>query len=202
MHRVYNSAFMHMLRDEDNAGYRKVIRDTLEFDPGDPRALRELPDEPRRGDRDRAVRDRRQVLRGGDAARDAARPADDRPRPGRGLHREVRDGVPAGPPRRGSRTAGSSSTSSGEIVPLLRERRRFAGLGRLPPVRRRRPTAARSSRTSSPTRTGAARTARWSSTTTGSRRRGGWIRDSVPFARRATTDRRPRPRDARRGARR
>jgi glycosidase len=33
MHRVYNSAFMHMIRDEDNAGYRKVIRDTLEFDP-------------------------------------------------------------------------------------------------------------------------------------------------------------------------
>ncbi len=33
MHRVYNSAFMHMLRDEDNAGYRKVIRDTLAFDP-------------------------------------------------------------------------------------------------------------------------------------------------------------------------
>ena len=33
MHRVYNSAFMHMLRDEDNGGYRKVIRDTLEFDP-------------------------------------------------------------------------------------------------------------------------------------------------------------------------
>ena len=34
MHRVYNSAFMHMLRDEDNAGYRKLMRDTLEFDPG------------------------------------------------------------------------------------------------------------------------------------------------------------------------
>jgi glycosidase len=33
MHRVYNSAFMHMLRDEDNAGYRSVIRNTLEFDP-------------------------------------------------------------------------------------------------------------------------------------------------------------------------
>ena len=33
MHRVYNSAFMHMLRDEDNAGYRKVLRDTLTFDP-------------------------------------------------------------------------------------------------------------------------------------------------------------------------
>ncbi|MEW5992202.1 MAG: alpha-amylase family glycosyl hydrolase, partial [Chloroflexota bacterium] len=33
MHRVYNSAFMHMLRDEDGAGYRRVIRDTIEFDP-------------------------------------------------------------------------------------------------------------------------------------------------------------------------
>ncbi len=33
MHRVYNSAFMHMLRDEDNAGYRRVISETLEFDP-------------------------------------------------------------------------------------------------------------------------------------------------------------------------
>jgi len=33
MHRVYNSAFMHMLRDENGAGYRKVMRETLEFDP-------------------------------------------------------------------------------------------------------------------------------------------------------------------------
>ncbi len=33
MHRVYNSAFMHMLRDEDNAGYRKIIKNTLEFEP-------------------------------------------------------------------------------------------------------------------------------------------------------------------------
>jgi glycosidase len=33
MHRVYNSAFMHMLRDEDGAGYRKVIKETISFDP-------------------------------------------------------------------------------------------------------------------------------------------------------------------------
>ncbi len=33
MHRVYNSAFMNMLRDENNAGYRSVIKNTLEFDP-------------------------------------------------------------------------------------------------------------------------------------------------------------------------
>jgi glycosidase len=33
MHRVYNSAFMNMLRDEENANYRSVIKNTLEFDP-------------------------------------------------------------------------------------------------------------------------------------------------------------------------
>lgn len=33
MHRVYNSAFMHMMRDEDNAKYRTVLKNTLEFDP-------------------------------------------------------------------------------------------------------------------------------------------------------------------------
>lgn len=33
MHRVYNSAFMVMLRDEDNAKYRSVLKNTLEFDP-------------------------------------------------------------------------------------------------------------------------------------------------------------------------
>jgi glycosidase len=33
MHRVYNSAFMVMLRDEDNAKYRQVMKNTLEFDP-------------------------------------------------------------------------------------------------------------------------------------------------------------------------
>jgi glycosidase len=33
MHRVYNSAFMNMLRDEENASYRRVVKDTLEFEP-------------------------------------------------------------------------------------------------------------------------------------------------------------------------
>jgi hypothetical protein len=33
MHRVYNSAFMNMLRDEENAKYRSVIKNTVEFDP-------------------------------------------------------------------------------------------------------------------------------------------------------------------------
>ena len=33
MHRVYNSAFMHMLRDEENHKYRELIINTLEHDP-------------------------------------------------------------------------------------------------------------------------------------------------------------------------
>jgi hypothetical protein len=33
MHRVYNSAFMHMLRDEDNSNFRDLIVKTIEFDP-------------------------------------------------------------------------------------------------------------------------------------------------------------------------
>ena len=32
MHRVYNSAFMNMLKDEENAKYRTTIRNTIEFD--------------------------------------------------------------------------------------------------------------------------------------------------------------------------
>lgn len=33
MHRVYNSAFMNMLRNEENAKYRQLIKSTLTFDP-------------------------------------------------------------------------------------------------------------------------------------------------------------------------
>lgn len=33
MHRVYNSAFMHMLRDQENKKYRDTIKNTLSFDP-------------------------------------------------------------------------------------------------------------------------------------------------------------------------
>ncbi len=33
MHRVYNSAFMNMLRDEKNNQYRQLIKNVLEFDP-------------------------------------------------------------------------------------------------------------------------------------------------------------------------
>ncbi|MBW2451480.1 MAG: alpha-amylase [Deltaproteobacteria bacterium] len=33
MHRVYNSAFMHMLKNEDNVKFQKLLRDTLAYNP-------------------------------------------------------------------------------------------------------------------------------------------------------------------------
>ncbi len=106
--------------------------------PGDPQALRQLHEQPRREDGDRAVRDRRQVLRGCDRPRDDARPADVRARPGGGVCREVRHGVPARllgraaergagrPPRMAALPAPASPAplrrSPG--LPLLRRRRR------------------------------------------------------------------------------
>ena len=33
MHRVYNSAFMNMIKDEENSKYRSVMKNTLEFNP-------------------------------------------------------------------------------------------------------------------------------------------------------------------------
>ncbi len=36
MHRVYNSAFMNMLKMEENAKYRQTVKNVLEFDHSDP----------------------------------------------------------------------------------------------------------------------------------------------------------------------
>ena len=112
MHRVYNSAFMHMLRDENNAGYRTVIRETLEFDP---EILKRYVNFMNNPDEKTAVD---QFGKGdkyfGVATRhgDAARAADVRPRPGRGVRREVRHGVPARDARRAAGPRGSSSGTS------------------------------------------------------------------------------------------
>ena len=78
MHRVYNSAFMHMLRDEDGAGYRTAHQGDPRVRPRDPQALRQLHEQPRREDGGRAVRQGRQVLRRRDGHGDAARAADAR----------------------------------------------------------------------------------------------------------------------------
>ena len=186
MHRVYNSAFMHMLRDENGAGYRQAHPRDPRVRPGDPQALRQLHEQPGRGDGGRAVRQGRQVLRRRDGHGDAARPADARPRPGRGLRREVRHGVPARDARRAAGPAGSSSATSARS-----SRCSIGGPGS--PRRTTSccttssPTAAASTRTSWPTRTAPARPARWSSTTTASASTAGTIRESAAYARKSAS---------------
>ena len=120
MHRVYNSAFMNMLKTEDNAGYRLTLRNTLEFDPG---VLERFVNFMSNPDEQTAV----EQFGSGEKylgvcahARHAARPADVRARAGRGLPREVRHGVHPGLLERGARpgpgrraTSDSSSRCSG-----------------------------------------------------------------------------------------
>ena len=101
MHRVYNSAFMNMLRDEENANYRSVIKNTIEFDPESAQALRQLHEQSRRAHRGGPVRQGRQVFRRLHPDGHAAGAADVRPRAVRGPGRALRHGVPARLPRRG-----------------------------------------------------------------------------------------------------
>ena len=115
MHRVYNSAFMHMLRDERNAEYRALIKETLAFDP---EVLKRFvnflnnPDErtavDQFGDDDRYFC--AATLDG-----HAARAADVRPRADRGLRREVRHGVPARPLARGAEGLAHRAPRAGDL---------------------------------------------------------------------------------------
>ena len=104
MHRVYNSAFMVMLRDEDNAKYRSVIKNTLEFDPDIMKRYVNFMSNPDERTAIDQFGNGRQVLRRRGHDGHAARPAHVRPRPDRGLHREVRHGVPLAPLRRDARS--------------------------------------------------------------------------------------------------
>jgi hypothetical protein len=124
MHRVYNSAFMNMLRDEDNAKYRSVIKNTLEFDPDIMKRYVNFmsnPDErtaiDQFGTGDKCF--------GVAAHGHAARPAHVRPRPDRGLHREIRHGVPAAALRRDP-DHWLVERHEREIAPLLQARWLFA----------------------------------------------------------------------------
>ena len=90
MHRVYNSAFMVLLREEDNATYRRVMRDTLEFDPqilGRFVNFMTNPDE-KTASEQFGTGDKH--FGGRDAHGHAAGPADARPRPARGVPRALR----------------------------------------------------------------------------------------------------------------
>ena len=115
MHRVYNSAFMHMLRDEDGAGYRKVIKETIQFDPqilGRYVNFMSNPDEKTALEQ---VRQGRQVLRCRHGPRDPPRVADAGPRAGRGLRREIRDGVPPGDARRETRSVARGAARARDL---------------------------------------------------------------------------------------
>ena len=56
MHRVYNSAFMNMLKREENDEVPADDQERPRLRAGDPQAVRQLHEQPRRGDGDRAVR--------------------------------------------------------------------------------------------------------------------------------------------------
>ncbi len=113
MHRVYNSAFMNMLRDEENAKYRSYLKKTIEFDPDILKRYVNFmsnPDErtaiDQFGDGDKYFGCRH-------PPRHAARPAHVRPRPDRRLHRALRHGVQDRPRwRSGPTTASSPATSA------------------------------------------------------------------------------------------
>ena len=144
MHRVYNSAFMNMLRDEQNAKYRAVIRNTLEFDP---EVLKRYVNFMNNPDEKTAVE---QFGKGdkyfGVATLMATLPG--LPMFGHGqiegfaekygmeYRRAYWDERP---------TRGWSSATSARSSPLLRRRSLFAARRRLPALRLRRPTTGRSS---------------------------------------------------------
>ena len=136
MHRVYNSAFMHMVRDEDNAGYRKVIRETLEFDPA---ILGRYVNFLTNPDEETAIE---QFGTGdkyfGAATLLATLPG--LPMIGHGQLEGFTEkyGMEFQRARLDERPDdGAPAHFDGQIVPLLRERRRYAGVGRFPAVRRR-----------------------------------------------------------------
>ncbi len=102
MHRVYNSAFMNMLRDEENAKYRSYLKKTIEFDPDILKRYvnfmsnpdeRTTIDQFGSGDKCFGVATLLATLPGS---------ADVWARAGGGLYREVWDGVQAGADARGA----------------------------------------------------------------------------------------------------
>ncbi len=185
MHRVYNSAFMHMLRDERNAEYRALIKETLAFDP---EVLKRFvnflnnPDE------------RTAVDQFGDDDRYFCAATLMATLPGlpmfghgqiEGLRREVRHGVPARPLARGAEGLAHRTPRAGDLsacsIGAACSPRRATSVS----TTWRRPTGW--PRTSSPSATAMATTGRWSSSTAASPRREGSLRTSAPASRRSTT---------------
>jgi hypothetical protein len=73
MHRVYNSAFMHMLPRRERRGLPEADARHARVRPRDPQALRQLHEQPDEKTARRSVRQGRQVFRGRDRDGDDAR---------------------------------------------------------------------------------------------------------------------------------
>jgi hypothetical protein len=125
MHRVYNSAFMVMLRDERNADFRRVMREHARVRPGVLQALRQLHEQSRRahavdqfgrGDKYFGVCTLMATLPGFRCSATAS---------SRGSRSAMAwsSAVPCAT----SRWTRASSASTGAASPLLRVRSRFAG---------------------------------------------------------------------------
>ena len=124
MHRVYNSRVHAHAPRRGQRGLPEGAQGDPRVRSRDPQALRQLHEQPRREVGGRAVRQGRQVLRRRDAARDAARAADVRARPVRGVRREVRHGVPPGVDGRAARPVA-------DRAPRARDRAAPPSAGRL-----------------------------------------------------------------------
>ena len=94
MHRVYHSAFMHMLRDEDNAGFRRTLRNTLEFNPEILKRFVNYLTNPDEASAAAQFGTGEKYFGCLHSHGDPARPAHVRPWPGGGSDGEVRHGVP------------------------------------------------------------------------------------------------------------
>ena len=136
MHRVYNSAFMNMMRDEKNAEYRQLIKNTLDFDPQILKRYvnfmnnpdeRTAVDQFGKGDKYFGVCTVMATLAGA---------ADVRARAGGRLHREVRHGVPPRVLGRDGRRASGAAPRAANL-PAVAPPRALRRGGALPAVRLR-----------------------------------------------------------------
>ena len=113
MHRVYNSAFMHMLRDENGAGYRKLMRHARIR----PEILKRYVNFMSNPDEKTAVEQfgKGDKYFGVATVMATMRVADARSRAGRRLRREVRHGVPTGDPGRDRRSVASPAPRARDL---------------------------------------------------------------------------------------
>ncbi len=94
MHRVYNSAFMNMLKREENAKYRETVRNILEFDPAILQRFVNFMSNPDEKPAIEQFGDGDKYFCVATLLGDHARPAHVRPRADRRVYGKIRHGIP------------------------------------------------------------------------------------------------------------